>query len=108
MVTQTDVELLVIDFLKKEHSLIATIIFKRILVEVDSVLLSNFGFEDISDATATCLKAFNVNYDNFYWSNYFPWKEKGFFSFKEPVQDKTPLTIKMFTESAKAGRWLYD
>lgn len=74
MVTQTDVELRVIELWKKEFPLIATIAFKRILVEVDSVF-----FEDISDATAAYFKAFNVNYDNFGWGNYFPWKEKDSF-----------------------------
>lgn len=74
MVTQTDVELHVIEFLKKELPLIAAIACKRILVEVDSMF-----FEDISDATAAYFKAFNVNYDNFYWGNYFPWKKKDSF-----------------------------
>lgn len=95
-------------FFKKELPLVTTITFKKIPVEVDSALQNNFVFEDISDATDAYFKAFNVNYDNFYWSNYFPWKEKGLFSRKEPIQNKKPLTIRMFAESAKAGRWLYD
>ncbi|WP_390899253.1 DUF1493 family protein [Yersinia mollaretii] len=66
-------------FGKKSFPLITTIAFKRIRVEVDSVLLSNFGFEDISDATVAYFKAFNINYNNFGWGNYFPWKEKGSF-----------------------------
>ncbi|WP_253271833.1 MULTISPECIES: DUF1493 family protein [Yersinia] len=52
--------------------MVTTITFKKIPVEVDSVLQNNFGFEDISDATDAYFKAFNVTYDNFYWSNYFP------------------------------------
>ncbi|MGP2469143.1 MULTISPECIES: DUF1493 family protein [Yersinia] len=108
MVTPPNIEQQVIEFFKKELPLVTTITFKKIPVEVDSVLQNNFGFEDISDATDAYFKAFNVTYDNFYWSNYFPWKEKGLFSRKEPIQNKKPLTIRMFAESAKAGRWLYD
>ncbi|CNL66966.1 DUF1493 family protein [Yersinia aldovae] len=108
MVTDSDIEQRVIELFKKELPLVTTVTLKKIPVEVDSVLQNNFSFEDISDATDAYFRAFNVTYDNFYWGNYFPWKGKGFFSSKEPVQDKKPLTIKMFIESAKAGRWLYD
>jgi Protein of unknown function (DUF1493) len=108
MVTDSGIEQQVIELFKKELPLVTTMTFKKIPVEVDSVLQDNFGFEDISDAADAYFKAFDVNYDNFDWGNYFPWKEKGFFSSKEPVQNKKPLTIRMFAESAKAGRWLYD
>ncbi|WP_145522924.1 DUF1493 family protein [Yersinia bercovieri] len=108
MVTDSDVEQQVIELFKKELPLVTTITFRKISIEVDSILQEIFGFEDISDAADAYFKAFEVNYDNFDWGNYFPWKAKRFFSSKEPVQDKKPLTIRMFIESAKAGRWLYD
>ena len=108
MVTPPNIEQQVIEFFKKELPLVTTITFKKIPVEVDSALQNNFVFEDISDVTDAYFKAFNVNYDNFYWGDYFPWKEKELFSRKEPIQYKKPLTIRMFAESAKVCHWLYD
>ncbi|WP_139803542.1 DUF1493 family protein, partial [Cronobacter sakazakii] len=37
---------------------------------------------------------------------YYPWKIPRLFSRKPVIQDKPPLTIRMFVESVKAGRWL--
>ncbi len=108
MVTDSDIEQRVIELFKKELPLVTTITFKKIPIKVDSVLQENFDFEDISDAADSYFKVFEVIYDNFDWRNYFPWKGKGFFSSKDPIQGKKPLTIRMFVESAKAGRWLYD
>ncbi|HBU0309811.1 TPA: DUF1493 family protein, partial [Klebsiella pneumoniae] len=48
------------------------------------------------------------------WSCYFPWENTPmltrWFKVKREDVEKTrkPLTIKMFAESAKAGKWLYD
>ncbi|MBU9821922.1 DUF1493 family protein, partial [Rahnella sp. BCC 1045] len=43
---------------------------------------------------------------------YYPWEMEWFFRSwftKKPlVQTKKPLTVKMFAESARAGKWLYD
>ncbi|WP_346082267.1 DUF1493 family protein [Gibbsiella dentisursi] len=43
--------------------------------------------------------------DNYY---YYPWKSKPLFPRKQPNEDKKPLTIIMYIESANAGHWLYD
>lgn len=54
---------------------------------------------------------FSVDISLINMENYYPWKTSWFFRkwfTKKPVaQISKPLTIKMFAESAKAGRWLY-
>ena len=103
-----DIEQEAIELMKKELPLVTTMTLKKIPGEIDTPLQEIFEIEDISDAAEVCFKAFNIKHENFDLDNYYPWHSKGFFSRKEPKQDKQALTIRMFAESAKAGRWLYD
>ena len=59
-------------------------------------------------------KKFNVDLSQVKWSYYFPWENTPlltrWFRLKREDVERTrkPLTIRMFSESAKAGKWLYD
>ena len=68
--------------------------------------------EDLMPAIIKYGQVFDVDITSIKMERYYPWKISWFFRkwfTKNPVkQISQPLTIKMFAESAKAGRWLYD
>jgi hypothetical protein len=70
--------------------------------------------DDLSDAIEEYQKEFNIDLSNVDWSHYFPWEYTPLLTrwFKVKREDieknRKPLTVDMFAESAKAGKWLYD
>ncbi|ELY4003158.1 DUF1493 family protein [Cronobacter dublinensis] len=76
--------------------------------DLDSPLQEMFEVEDIAEMAQTLFSHFGTEHSRFDLTAYFPWKTPGLFSRKPVIQDKTPLTIRMFVESVKAGRWLYE
>ncbi len=85
-----------------------TTLFKTVDISDDEALQETFEREDISDLIDALSTKLSVNCDNFYMDNHFPWKAKTFFIKKNNNVGKVPLTLRMFIDSAKAGRWLYS
>ncbi|PWC10502.1 DUF1493 family protein [Brenneria corticis] len=108
MVTDEDV----LSFFKEEISTLATLTFKTIPLELDTVLQEYAEGDELYYAIDKYGETFGVDMSRFNWDNYYPWRDTPFwhtwFSKKPVENDKTPLTIRMFSESAKSGRWLYD
>lgn len=85
-----------------------TTLFKTVDISDYEVLQEMFEREDISDLIDALSTRLSVNCDSFYMDNHFPWKAKIFFIKKNNNFGKVPLTLRMFIDSAKAGRWLYS
>lgn len=87
--------------------------WKEIPLEFDSDLFDS-PRDDLSDAIRKYQETFNIDLSNVDWSCYFPWENtpllRRWFKVKREDVEKNrkPLTVKMFAESAKAGKWLYD
>jgi len=58
------------------------------------------------------MEKFNVEIDEINWDAYYPYEEIGFWDWilgrKHKSIRRKALTIEMFIQSAKAGKWLYD
>lgn len=85
-----------------------TTLFKTVDISDDEALQETFEREDISDLIDALSTKLSVNCENFHMDNHFPWKRKSFFIKKNNNAGKEPLTLRMFIDSAKAGRWLYN
>jgi len=87
--------------------------WKEIPLELDSDLFDSPS-DDLSDAIEEYQKEFGIDLSNVDWSCYFPWENTPLLTrwFKVKREDveknRKILTVKMFAESAKAGKWLYD
>lgn len=95
------------EFILRELPLVTTLLLKKIQIGDDDILQELFEAEDIADLAETFFRNFNVQPTGFSLATYFPWKTRSFFSRAPVQQDKAPLTIRMFIESAAAGRWLF-
>lgn len=106
----TDVEVLA--FFQKELSLMTTLTMKPIPIEMDTPLQGYAAADELGDAIEKYDEVFGVNVSNLDMVHYYPWKLEWFFRkwiTKKPIkQSSKPLTVRMFAESAKAERWLYD
>ena len=89
-----------------------TLTFKPIPVELDTPLQDYAEWDELPYAIDDFGKKFNIDVSNIDFDFYYPWEREWFFRkwfTKEPIkQTVKPLTIRMFAESAKAGKWLYD
>lgn len=103
----------VLDLFKDEISTCLDRDWKEISLELDSDLFEAPG-DDLHEALDKFEKKFNVDLSSVKWSCYFPWENTPLLTrwFKAKRKDiertRKPLTIKMFVESAKAGKWIYD
>ncbi|WP_105738468.1 DUF1493 family protein [Cronobacter dublinensis] len=91
----------------KELPLVTSFTLKKQEPDLDSPLQEMFEVEDIAEMAQTLFRHFGTEHSYFDLTAYYPWKTPGLFSRKPVIQDKVPLTIRMFVESVKAGRWLY-
>ncbi|EOC1327658.1 DUF1493 family protein [Cronobacter dublinensis] len=91
----------------KELPRVTSFTLKKQEPDIDTPLQEIFEVEDIAEMAQTLFSHFGIEHSCFDLTAYFPWKTPGLFSRKPVIQDKTPLTIRMFVESVKAGRWLY-
>ena len=86
--------------------------WKEIPLTLDSDLF-DCPRDDLQDALEKYQKAFNVSLEGVNWSLYFPWEhtpllKRWFHLRREEVEaSRLPLTVRMFTESAVAGKWLF-
>ncbi|EPC8954487.1 DUF1493 family protein [Cronobacter sakazakii] len=92
----------------KELPLVTSFTFKKQELNLDNPLQELFEVEDIAEMAQTLFSHFGTEHSRFDLAAYFPWKTQRLFSRKLVIQDKPPLTIRMFVESVKAGRWLYE
>ncbi|MHA7845635.1 DUF1493 family protein [Serratia sp. D1N4] len=106
----TDEEIL--EFFRGELSLMVTWKFKPIPIELDTPLQSYAEWDELPYAIDDYSKKFGIDTSVIDYNAYYPWQTESFFRkwlTKEPLQQTVkPLTVRMFAESAKAGRWLYD
>jgi hypothetical protein len=86
--------------------------WKELPLNLDSDLF-DCPHDDLDDAIRKYKEKFSVNLDGLDWSSYFPWEytplfQRWFKRKREEVEStRIPLTVRMFAESAEAGRWLY-
>lgn len=87
--------------------------WKEIPLEFDSDLFESPG-DDLHDALNRYEKEFNVDLSSVNWALYFPWQNtplltRWFKAKREEVEStRLPLKVRMFAESAQAGKWLFD
>ncbi|WP_037041064.1 DUF1493 family protein [Rahnella aquatilis] len=87
---------------------------REVPLEFDTELQDFAPGDDFVCALEVYEKTFKVDLSVVNWSFYFPWENLPFFTrwFKVKRKDvektRKPLTVRMFAESAKAGKWLYD
>lgn len=103
----------VLDLFKEEISTCLDRNWKEIPLQLGYDLFDAPG-DDLHEVLDKFEKKFNVDLSGVNWSCYFPWENtpliKRWFKVKREDVERTrkPLTVKMFAESAKAGKWLYD
>lgn len=95
------------DFILHELPLVTTLFLKRVSVDDNAVLQELFDVEDVAEMAEAFFRHFHIPAGEFSVDNYYPWKGKSAFSCKKITQNKSPLMIQMFIQSARAGRWLY-
>lgn len=94
-------------FIEKKLPVVTTLFLKKVAIDEDEPLQSMHEWDDVGDMAEAYFQHFNVKADKFSLRNYYPW-EASLFKRKKQNLNKSALTIRMFIESAKAGRWLYD
>ncbi|MDF7681120.1 DUF1493 family protein [Enterobacteriaceae bacterium ESL0689] len=101
----------VLKFFQKELPLVTSLLLKKIPLTPDTILQEYAEVEDLAHAINKYAEAFNIDISPLNIENYLPWSIPWFFRkwfIRTPVrQNKKPLTIRMFADAAKAGRWLY-
>lgn len=102
----------VLAFFRQKLPELSTLTFKRIPLQRDDVLQEYTDLEDLSYAVDDYGKTFDIDVSVINMDVYFPWEIAWFFRkwcTNEPIkQTAKPLAVRMFAESAKVGRWLYD
>ncbi|MFW0700180.1 DUF1493 family protein [Pantoea sp. R13S299] len=95
------------EFILRELPLVTTFLLKKIEVGDDDILQEQYEADDIAEMAKKFFDDFDVQPAGFNPGAYFPWKTSSLFSRVPVKQNKKPLTIRMFIESARAGRWLF-
>ncbi|ASE44239.1 DUF1493 family protein [Citrobacter braakii] len=108
MVTDNEV----LEFFRGELSLAVTFTFKPIPIELDTPLQGYAEWDELPYAIDDFGEKYNVDVSVIDFEAYYPWERESVYRkwfTKEPIkQVSKPLTVRMFAESARAGRWLYD
>ncbi|MDM2733364.1 DUF1493 family protein [Citrobacter sp. Cy070] len=87
--------------------------WKEVPLELDSDLFDATG-DDLYDALRKYRKMFNIDLSEVNWACYYPWENtplltRWFKANREEVEaTRIPLTVRMFAESAEAGKWLFE
>ena len=95
------------NFILHELPLVTTLFLKRVSIDDGAVLQEFFEVEDIAEMADAFFHHFHIPTEGFSVNNYYPWQSKSAFLCKKIVKSKSPLTMRMFIESARVGRWLY-
>ncbi|QMB07288.1 DUF1493 family protein [Citrobacter freundii] len=87
--------------------------WKEVPLELDSELFDAPG-DDLHSALERYEKEFKVDLSCVNWKPYYPWHNLPLFTrwFKAKREEveatRLPLTVRMFAESAEAGKWLFE
>lgn len=85
---------------------------KKNSVGMDDILQEYTEQDDLLPVIEQFGYHFSVDMSLMNLNDYYPWVTPWFFrkwfTSKPVIQEKKPLTVRMFSESAKAGRWLYE
>lgn len=108
MVTEQEV----LAFFQNELPVLGTFTGKLIPLQLDDVLQEYAEDDDL----VFCMDKFSIKFDVdislMNYNAYYPWFRTWFFRkwfTNKPVEQiSTPLTVRMFAESAREGRWLYE
>ncbi|MCK1968935.1 DUF1493 family protein [Franconibacter sp. IITDAS19] len=102
----------VLSFFRKELPVLATLRLKPIPLEMNDVLQEYAPADDLVRVINKYSEHFNVDISALNFDNYYPWEIPWFFrkwfTTKTVNQVSLPLTVKMFADSARAGKWLFD
>lgn len=102
----------VLRFFQNELPISGLLPTKENRVKMDEALQEYAEEEDLFPAINKYAQVFNIDLSVMNIENYYPWKTAWFFrrgfTQKPLEQISKPLTVRMFAEPAKAGRWLYD
>lgn len=102
----------VLEFFRNELPLVAALPYRPVPVELGTILQEYADPEDLAQAIDRYSEKFSVDVSELHIDAYLPWAIPWFFRrwfTNKPVrQSKKMLTVRMFAESAKAGKWLYD
>ncbi|WP_024560553.1 DUF1493 family protein [Franconibacter pulveris 601] len=102
----------VLSFFRKELAVLATLRLKPIPLEMNDVLQEYAPADDLVRVINKYSEHFNVDISALNFDNYYPWEIPWFFrkwfTTKTVNQVSLPLTVKMFADSARAGKWLFD
>ena len=106
----------VLSFFQHELSTPVTLSGTKYILELDTVLQDYAELDELPYAIDDFSDTFNIDISLMNINAYYPVVEASLFERlfkrKEVVsrrnQARKPLTVRMFAESAKAGRWLYD
>jgi len=107
MVTDSEV----LEFFRDDLPRMGTLKGKMIPLQLDDALQAYTEFDDLFLTIDKYSKKYEVDVSVIDYSAYYPWEIEWFFRkwfTKKPIrQTAEPLTVKMFAESARAGKWLY-
>jgi hypothetical protein len=113
MVTESEV----LEFFREELSIPVSLkTGKKIFLEADTVLQDYAEWDELPYAIDDYSEKFGVDISSMNIQIYYPSPEASIVKrlFKRRMIDdeirqiRKPLTVKMFADSAKAGRWLFD
>ncbi|WP_428943514.1 DUF1493 family protein [Pantoea sp. FN060301] len=114
LMNEISIEEQVLSFFRDELSIVMSDDWKEIPLELDTLLQDYAEGDEFPYAVEDYGKRFDVDVSDIHWRHYFPWENlpllTRWFKTKRKEVEKTrkPLTVRMFAESAKAGRWIYD
>lgn len=101
----------VLNFFSQQLPRVTRLGIKSVTLRADDILQEYASKEVLAEAIANYAEHFKVDMTAMDVDNYLPWTIRGCFkkwlSSKTPPAIKTPLTVRMFANSARAGRWLY-
>lgn len=108
MVTEQEV----LAFFQNELPVLGTFTGKLIPLQLDDILQEYAEDDDL----VLCMDKFSIKFDvdlslmnyNVYYPWFRTWFFRKWFTNKPVEQISLPLTVRMFAESARAGRWLYE
>lgn len=102
----------VLNFFRRELPVVKSLLMKSILLDAETILQEYAETEDLAMTIDKFSEEFDIDVSSLNIENYLPWNIPWFFRSwftKKPVsRSKRPLTVRMFAESARSGRWLYD
>ena len=102
----------VLNCFRRELPVVKSLLMKSIPLDADTILQEYAEAEDLALAIDKFSEEFDIDVSSLNIENYLPWNIPWFFrswfTQKPVTQSRKPLTVRMFAESARAGRWLYD